>query len=229
MAPAAGSGGRLRAAAWFWIGCLQFFVLEAFSTIGFVGHYSYRTNYISDLGAVHCGLVCSHWHALMNASFLLQGLCIAGGALLLPRRIAGDIPGLLARAFLLLAAYGVILVGLTPEDTNTRIHIHGALFNFVGSSLGLLLLGLSLLRLDALPKRLAAITLAAGAVSLFGDLFFVFPSPYLNAVVGAGLLERVAAYPLPLCLPWIGLVLLKRRALLAERQSPRPGGIKPPL
>jgi hypothetical membrane protein len=216
MTPPTGSRVRLSAAACFWIGCLQFFVLEALSTIGFVGPYSYRTNYISDLGAVHCGQVCSHWHALMNASFLLQGLCITAGVLLLPRRVAGDIAGLLARGFLLIAAYGVIVVGLTPEDTNNRIHIHGALFNFIGSSSGLLLLGVSFLRFYALPKRLATITLAAGAVSLFGDLFFVFPSPHLNAVVGAGLLERIAAYPLPLCLPCIGFVLLKNRAAFAE-------------
>jgi hypothetical membrane protein len=209
-------GLRLRAAACFWVACLQFFILEAVSTLGFVGHYSYRTNYISDLGGVHCGPVCSHWHALMNTSFVLQGLCITGGALLLPRRIAGDIPGLLARIFLLVAAYGVILVGLTPEDTNHRVHIHGALFNFVGSSAGLLLLGVAFLRLGAPLKRLAAITLAAGAVSLFGDLFFVFPSAHLNAVVGAGLLERIAAYPLPLCLPWIGFVLLRSRAASAQ-------------
>jgi hypothetical membrane protein len=205
---------RLYAGACFWIGCLQFFVLEAISTFGFVGPYSYRTNYISDLGAVNCIRVCSHWHALMNTSFFLQGLCIAGGVLLLPRRIAGGTSGLMARAFLLIAAYGVILVAFMPEDVNTRLHIHGALFNFVGSSLGLLLLGVSFRKIPSL-QRLAGITLAAGAVSLFGDLFFVFPSEHLNAIVGAGLLERIAAYPLPLCLPWIGYVLLKERALLA--------------
>ena len=202
---------RVRAAACFWIGCLQFFVLEALSTVGFAGRYSYRTNYISDLGAIHCGQVCSHWHALMNTSFVLQGICIAGGALLLPRRIAGNLSGLAARLFLLIAACGVLLVGLTPEDTNRRMHIHGALLNFVGSSLGLLLLGIAFLRLGSAFKRVAGIALAAGAVSLIGDLFFVFPSPYLNAVVGAGLLERIAAYPLPLCLPWIGFLLLAMR------------------
>ena len=207
MSPPAG-GLRLRIAACFWIGCLQFFVLEALSTLGFAGPYSYRTNYISDLGAVHCGPVCSHWHALMNASFVLQGLCITGGALLLSRRIAGDLFGLAARLFLLISAYGVMLVGFTPEDVNRRMHIHGALFNFVGSSLGLLLLGFSFLRSGAPLKRLAGITLAAGAVSLVGDLFFIFPNPHLNAAVGAGLLERIAAYPLPLCLAWLGFMLL---------------------
>jgi hypothetical membrane protein len=205
----------LSAGACFWIGCLQFFVLEAISTFGYAGHYSYRTNYISDLGAVHCSHVCSHWHALMNTSFFLQGLCIAGGALLLPRRIAGGAAGLAARGFLLIAAYGVIQVAFMPEDVNTRLHIHGALLNFVGSSVGLLLLGISF-RTVPVVRRLAGITLAAGAVSFFGDLFFVFPNEHLNAIVGAGLLERIAAYPLPLCLPWIGYVLLKDRALLAS-------------
>jgi hypothetical membrane protein len=202
---------RLLAAACFWIGCLQFFVLEAVSTIGFVGRYSYRTNYISDLGALHCGLVCSHWHALMNASFFLQGVCITGGGLLLPRRIAGGWTGVAARLFLLIAACGVILVAFVPEDVNVRMHIHGALFNFVGSSFGLLLLGASFFSLRRLRGSLAWPTLAAGAVSLLGDMFFVFPNPHLNAVAGAGLLERIAAYPLPLCLPWIGFVILKNR------------------
>jgi hypothetical membrane protein len=213
---------RLCAGACFWIGCLQFLVLEAISTFGFVGPYSYRTNYISDLGAVHCMRVCSHWHALMNTSFFLQGICIAGGALLLPRRIAGGAAGLGARACLLIAAYGVILVAFMPEDVNTRLHIHGALFNFVGSSLGLLLLGISFRTVPVLKRQLAGITLAAGAVSLFGDLFFVFPSEHLNAIVGAGLLERIAAYPLPLCLPWIGYVFLKDRALLARQLVRQP-------
>jgi hypothetical membrane protein len=209
-------GLRIRAASFFWIGCLQFFVLEAISTTGFVGRYSYRTNYISDLGALHCGLVCSHWHALMNASFFVQGLCITGGALLLPRRIGGGWTGLAARLFLVIAAYGVILVALSPEDVNIRTHIHGALFNFLGSSVGLLLLGVSFLSWRRLRRSLAWPTLAAGAISLIGDMFFVFPSPHLNAVFGAGFLERIAAYPLPLCLPWIGFVLLKNRAALAE-------------
>ena len=63
--------------------CLQYFAGEALSILGVRGAYSLRTSFISDLGAVGCSAdLCSRWHALMNASFLLRGCLIAGGALL---------------------------------------------------------------------------------------------------------------------------------------------------
>ena len=63
-----------------WVGCVQFFVSEAVAAAGFLGSYSFRRNYISDLGAMNCSGGCSPLHALMNASFVLQGALIVTGA-----------------------------------------------------------------------------------------------------------------------------------------------------
>ena len=69
---------------------LQYFVAEAAVIGAWAGPepYSRRTGYISDLGAVSCGDfsgrdVCSPAHLLMNASFVVQGLGMIVGALLL--------------------------------------------------------------------------------------------------------------------------------------------------
>ena len=76
----------------FWILCLQYFAGEAISIMGWRGPYSLSKNYISDLGAIGCGsmaaglngetgALCSPLHAVMNTSFVLQGLLIVAGAL----------------------------------------------------------------------------------------------------------------------------------------------------
>ena len=69
-----------RMQAVLWCLCVQFFVAEQIARLGWTLPYSFARNYISDLGATVCtSLVCSPRHALMNASFVLQGLLIAGG------------------------------------------------------------------------------------------------------------------------------------------------------
>jgi hypothetical membrane protein len=114
------------AATRFYVGALaklsvlQYFVAEAAVIGAWAGEdpYSRRTGYISDLGAVACGEfdgrdVCSPAHLLMNASFVVQGLGMMIGALLLgsallccaaragvplrrgraPGRMTGGVPG----------------------------------------------------------------------------------------------------------------------------------------
>ena len=69
---------------------LQYFVAESAVIGAWAGSepYSRRTGYISDLGALACGDfsgrdVCSPAHLLMNVSFVVQGLGMIVGALLL--------------------------------------------------------------------------------------------------------------------------------------------------
>ncbi|GAA2131689.1 hypothetical protein GCM10009825_13420 [Arthrobacter humicola] len=84
------------AATRFYVGALaklsvlQYFVAESAVIGAWAGAdpYSRRTGYISDLGASACGDfsgrdVCSPAHVLMNASFVVQGLGMIVGALLL--------------------------------------------------------------------------------------------------------------------------------------------------
>jgi len=84
------------AATRFYVGALaklsvlQYFVAEAAVIGAWAGEepYSRRTGFISDLGALACGEfdgrdVCSPAHLLMNASFVVQGLGMMIGAILL--------------------------------------------------------------------------------------------------------------------------------------------------
>ena len=81
---------RFYAGALALLSVLQYFVAEAAVIGAWAGQqpYSRRTGYISDLGAAGCGVfdgrdVCSPAHVLMNASFVVQGIGMMVGALLL--------------------------------------------------------------------------------------------------------------------------------------------------
>jgi hypothetical membrane protein len=139
-----------------WTLCLQYFIAEAIAISGWPGSYSLRENYISDLGAAHCGasaggpvgaqsVICSPLHLLMNASFLLQGLLIVFGALLVrpsfPKR------GLWTAAMRLIgfAGVGVFVVGLAPEDVAPKLHFVGAVANLVCCNAGMAAMGIAML------------------------------------------------------------------------------------
>ena len=88
-------------------------------------------NYISDLGAAESRL---HW--VMNGSFVLQGLLIFFGAVL----VRGFFPARPVYRFALvlfaIAGMGVLVVGLVPEDTNARLHVQGAIAHFLAGKPG---------------------------------------------------------------------------------------------
>jgi hypothetical membrane protein len=208
---------RERLGAWLWIGCLQFFVAEQIARLGWRGRYLMSWNYISDLGTVGCGVACSRLHAVMNASFFLQGVLIAGGAMLLPRSSFPVFP----RVFLLLSALGVMLVAMMPSDVNMNLHVQGANFHFGFGSLAMLFSGVLLLRQwrgatskadrIVLAREAKAAFLAAGA-AILGDLLIVYGSGPVDDMFGRGTVERLAAYPLPLWLAWTGWMLLRERS-----------------
>jgi hypothetical membrane protein len=169
-----------------WLLCLQFFVAEQIARMGWTGHYSMRRDYISDLGAFSSSL---HW--VMNGSFVLQGLLIFFGAVLLRRLLPR-----IAVVLLAVAGLGVLVVGLVPEDTNARLHLQGAAANFLGGNLAIILLA----------KRWKSwIALAAGSIGLLATLALAFRGVGWDA----GTMERLAAYPLPLFLSWSGWRMLR--------------------
>lgn len=208
-----------RIGALLWLGCLQFFVCEQLARLGWVGHYSLRFLYISDLGTVGCALTCSHFHALMNASFATQGVLIAGGALLLRRSLLPGLSGGSACALLLLSALGVAALAYAPSDVDANLHISAARLHLACGALGMLCAAFSLrrnrARLPAWTALAAQAFLACGALAALGDFLLVFGGP-AQATLGIGTVERLAAYPLPLCLAFTGAL-----ALRAEKR-PRP-------
>ena len=183
--------------ALLWLGCLQFFVCEQLARLGWQGHYSLRSNYISDLGTLGCAATCSHLHALMNASFAIQGVLIAGGALLLRRSLLPGVWGGLAFTLLLLSALGVSMLAYAPSDVDAMLCAAPALWR-------------SRRGRSASTRPTARAAFFFGAVATLGDLLLVLGGP-AQATLGVGTLERFAAYPLPLWLALTGALALRTR------------------
>ena len=198
-----------RLGAWVWILSLQFFIAQIVVQSAWTTPFRLARNYISDLGNTACGpypegsgtYVCSPWHAGMNASFILQGLIIVGGAVLLRRAFpAGRARGA-GLILLVLAGLGNIAVGLFPEDVNIRSHRIGAAAHFLLGNLGMILLGLALGR-DGRRRPLALYSIVSGVV---GELStWLFFSGH-DGPLGVGGMERVAAYALPIWLIMTGV------------------------
>jgi hypothetical membrane protein len=177
-----------RLGAILWMACLQFFVAEQVVSHAWTIPYSFSTNYVSDLGATACtALVCSPWHALMNASFVLQGLLIAGGALLTWTQ--WNLLGRLGLALLVVCGLGVVLVGFVPEDGNSALHRLAAAMHFLGGGLGLFTVGLSLRR-----SQFGFISLAVGIAVVVVTVALGEGDGAWLQTWGVGSVERVAAY-----------------------------------
>ena len=181
-----------------WVLTLQFFVVEAIAALQY-GGYSYSRDVISDLGTAD-----SSARLLMNASFVLQGLLIAAGALLLAPGLAGN-GGRLTRVLLPASGLGVLLVGLSPSDGNATVHQTAAGVHFVAGGIGLVALAYGVRpRSEALGTVLAVL----GLVSLVGTVFFA-SAVFLG--IGEGGMERVAGYPVPVGLAVAGIALWRQR------------------
>jgi hypothetical membrane protein len=186
--------------------CLQYFAAEAIAAGGFRGAYSFRRNFISDLGAARCsGAGCSPLHALMNASFVLQGVLIFAGAVLVwplfPKGLARLALGLIAASGL-----GVAVVGLAPEDAAPGWHYLGAAENLLLSNAGAALIGGALMREREAARAVGLLSLGLGLIGLAG---LAGLAARLDFGLGAGIMERIAAYPFPLWLAGMGVWLLR--------------------
>lgn len=212
--------------AWSVLSVLQYFVAEAAVIGAWAGPQPYdrRTGLISDLGAVHCGIfdgrdVCSPLHWLMNASFVVQGLGMLLGALLLgsgllcvaaragarvrPGRGKPWLAAVGVRVLTGTAGAGTMVVGLVPEDVGSGWHFTGALMYFIAGALALLLLGMLWLRQTPLGWFILVCGLASFAALVTGGLTGMdVPEP--------GTLERLMAYPVTVGVASAGLVIAQR-------------------
>ncbi len=196
-----------RRGAWLWVGCLQYFAAEAIAATGYRGGYSLGRNFISDLGAVRCsdGAGCSPLHPLMNASFFTQGVLIFAGAVLVwplfPRGLARLALGLAAAS-----GFGIAVVGLAPEDVAPDWHYFGAAENLLLSNAGMALIGVALLGDKEAPRAIGLLSLGMGLLGLVG---LAGLAGRFDLGLGAGGIERIAAYPFPLWLAGMGVWLLQ--------------------
>ena len=181
-----------------WALTLQFFLVEAIAAARF-GGYSYSADVISDLGTT-----ASAARVLMNASFVLQGLLILAGVLLLGPGLTGS-GGRLARALLVIAGLGVLLVGFFPSDGNATVHEVAAVAHLLGGGIGLIALAYSVRpRSEALGTSLALL----GLIGVIGTVFFA-SAVFLG--LGEGGMERVAAYVIPIGLTAAGIALARQK------------------
>jgi hypothetical membrane protein len=184
------NANRLRLGAIAWLLTLQFFVVETIASSQWPVPYSRADRVISDLGTA-----LSPDAPLMNASFVVQGLLIAAGALLLRPALRG-VAARLATVLLCASGLGVLLVGVFPSDSASTLHGIGAVLHLVAGGLGLIALAYGVRpRSEGLGTALALLGLVATAATIF----------YLAGVVdlvGEGGIERIAAYPIP-----VGLAL----------------------
>jgi hypothetical membrane protein len=220
--PRPAASARLGAIAW--IGSLQFFVAQVVVQSAWRTPFSLTGNYISDLGNTACGpfppgssnYVCSPWHAVMNASFILTGVTMLLGAALLRDAVG---PSRAWRAGLVLigsAGLGFVLVGLYPENANFPPHRFGAALHFVLGNLGQIVLGISIFGSRSW-RGWTACSIVSGCVGLLATALFVSGR---YAGLGIGGMERVAAYPLPLWTIATGVSLMRRHRLTSRaRQS----------
>jgi hypothetical membrane protein len=156
--------------------------------------YSWLNNTISDLGNTSCGpALCSPRHRLMNGELYLLGFVMAAGSLLIFQEFTASGPEerLAARigfSFLAVGGVGAVLVGLFPENTVRVLHIVGAGMAIFVGTLGIFVLGLVL----SLPVVLRWCMRVVGPLAMIAIVLFAF-HVYLG--VGAGTVERLAAYP----------------------------------
>ncbi|MEU2349914.1 DUF998 domain-containing protein [Modestobacter sp. NPDC049651] len=191
------NGHRYRWGGLAWLLTLQFFVVEGIAAARFPG-YSYSRDVISDLGTA-----LSPARTLMNASFVAQGVLIAAGALLLTPALSG-LGAKVARALLLVAGLGVLVVGLVHSDSNETVHDVAAGAYLLGGAIGVIALAYGLRpRSEGFGTLLAVL----GLIGVVGTIFF---AAAVFLVLGEGGMERVAAYVLPVALAVTGAALWRQ-------------------
>lgn len=194
-----------------WVGAAQFFIVQVIVQRAWPVPYSLISDPISDLGRLTCTPTqCSPWHGLMNVSFVVLGVCMAGGAIAAeassPRVTALSRT---AAALLAFAGLGTCGVGLVPNDTIVWLHTTLAAFAICGGNTGTALTGWALRRARGMT---VVGTLGVGAGVLGWVMTLMLGAAHLG--VGAllpyqGLLERGAAYPMLVALIASGGALVR--------------------
>lgn len=221
---AAGSGTAERSAAarnaW-WGGLLllvasvQFVLGMAVTQLGWTTPYSLSTNYISDLGAVHCGpiggidprYVCSPWHLVFDSSIVILGLLTLAAVVLLWRFLGPGALSALGLILLALSGVGAMGVGFSPEDVNLTIHQLSALIAFACGNTALILLGAVLWRHLHFGAAYGLLSVILGLVGWFALILFLTHHFW---PLGVGGYERLTVAPTLLWAAVVGAKLLVR-------------------
>ena len=104
----------------------------------------------------------------MNASFVLQGVLIVAGAIVVWPLFPRGALSRLALGLVAASGFGVAVVGLAPEDSMPGWHYLGAAENLLFCNAGAALLGVALLRERPAPRAVGLLSLGFGLIGLAG-------------------------------------------------------------
>jgi hypothetical membrane protein len=215
--PAAVTGRAVAIGATLWTLSIVFFAAQAIAQAASARPYSPVTNLISDLGNTACGpTICSPLHGLVDATFVVVGLCHGLGALATYRAWPRQWLSAVGVWLLVIAGAGLVVAGLVPENVSPEAHARGALLGLVCLNLSMLALGWSIV---SARRGLATLTFGAGIVGLVGLGLFLSGAGGLPP----GATERLADYPGAAMVVVLGAYLL----VATTRARRRPGGMMP--
>lgn len=192
----------------FYASSIQFFAVQVFVALRWTPPYSLARDTISDLGNTACGTfnarpVCSPLHELMNASFIVLGVAMTAGSILIYRQSAAGRAAAAGFAAMAISGIGVIVVGVFPENSVPAFHGLGAAIAFTIGNAALIVMAAAPL----LPLALRVYSFLSGALAVLALVNYA-GGHYLG--LGEGGIERVVAYPQAIWLIVIGLFLLIR-------------------
>lgn len=190
----------VKVAAILWVSQIQYFIVQVVVARSWPEGYSWPKNYISDLGNSDM----SPLFAVMNVSFVVLGLTMAGGAALLAARLGVGLGAQIGFGLVGLGGIGTIVVGLFPENSISAVHVAGAALPFLVGNVGMLVLGLTL---RVVPRWLQLFTAGSGVVTLVALALF-FAHIYLG--IGRGNMERLVSYPQTVWMIVFAVWLLRR-------------------
>lgn len=208
----------------FWIVTAQYYIAQLVAASAWHPHYSFTKNTISDLGNTACSMyshryVCSPDHTLMNTSFMILGITIMVGALLIWQEFRHSPWSFAGFGLMSVAGLGTALVGLAPENLHPGLHVVGAVMPFLLGNIALLLFGFSL----GLQRLMKYYTLLSGAIALVALVFFA-GHDYIG--IGEGGMERMLSYPQTIWMMVFGLYMTRNHFKIIGRRhlnnSPNP-------
>lgn len=193
-----------------WILSVQYFAAQIVAAAAWPVAYSWSQNVISDLGNTACGqyagrYVCSPQHGLMNASFIMLGITMAVGSLLIYTEFRRSRASLVGFSLMGMAGIGTILVGMFPENTVSWMHGIGA---FLALGIGNVSLMVLALAIRQARRSFRIYTFLSGALSVVAFGLFAFR---LHVGLGAGTIERIVSYPQTIWLILFGLYMTATR------------------
>ena len=192
------------------VGVVEFVLGMIVTQVGYGSSYSLSQNYISDLGANTCGeiagrYVCSPWHDVFNASIVIFGVLMVLGVILVRTGFPARGTRTVGLGLLVLAGFGAMGVGFSPETYNLTVHTLSAAIAFVGGGLALVVLGFAMFR-DTRWDGYRAYTMLSGLVSLIA--FFLFFAKVYGPI-GVGGMERLIVAPILLWALLAGIHLVR--------------------